>query len=522
MLNQKFSRRELLRKAVLGGAGVVAASAVAACATPTPQIIKETVIVEKPVEKVVKETVVTEKEVTKVVEKVATQVVEKQVEKVVTATPLPLKPVEITWWQAPIWRFGKDNKTADAPPDEWVNDAIVRFNKIYPQIKVKLELIPWDQWGQKVTTAFASGQLPNLLYGGPNIQYVQAGLYDPIDDYVPADNIANWTPGIKENATFFGKLYGLPAFQNPNFFVLNKTALEKGGANLIPKDPERDFPIPLEEQMAAAFSDGKTRFFLGLPTDHPAMVYFHWSPWLKGWGVKLWDDAQERWTVADNPNAVKAIQWYADSLKKGWIIPNLPKWSDVDNFYWKKNCAARAQWPGIYAELDVAKKQGAAEDPFEMVFVPHPHQPDVKPWSVPGGPVYQIGHTNDPAKRAAAVAFALWLGTDDSNAEAWVVNGIYPATKTGLEKVKNHPRMTDVNNQWVLNYYLTKLEPEKPGEGSSWTPSQNARSSKLLNDIKPYDMFLQMFQSLLLGKMTAEEMVKESAKRINEALGAKV
>jgi len=53
ILNQKFSRRELLRKAVLGGTGIVAASALAACATPTPQVIKETVVVEKPVEKVV-------------------------------------------------------------------------------------------------------------------------------------------------------------------------------------------------------------------------------------------------------------------------------------------------------------------------------------------------------------------------------------------------------------------------------------------------------------------------------------
>ncbi|MCC7352501.1 MAG: hypothetical protein IT330_01995, partial [Anaerolineae bacterium] len=73
------------------------------CSTPTPQIIKETVVVEK----VVKETVPVEKVVTQVVEKVATQVVEKQVvvtqvvekqvEKVVTPTPqvVPLPNVAV-------------------------------------------------------------------------------------------------------------------------------------------------------------------------------------------------------------------------------------------------------------------------------------------------------------------------------------------------------------------------------------------------------------------------------------------
>ena len=59
----------------------------AGCAAPTPEVIKETVVVEKEVTKVVTE----EKEVTKVVEKEVTKVVEK----VVTATPVPKEAVSI-------------------------------------------------------------------------------------------------------------------------------------------------------------------------------------------------------------------------------------------------------------------------------------------------------------------------------------------------------------------------------------------------------------------------------------------
>ena len=59
---------------------VLIAALLASCATPTPQIIKETVVVEKPVEKVVQQTVVVEKE--KVVKETVvvkeTQVVEKR------------------------------------------------------------------------------------------------------------------------------------------------------------------------------------------------------------------------------------------------------------------------------------------------------------------------------------------------------------------------------------------------------------------------------------------------------------
>ena len=240
MLNQKFSRRELLRKAVLGGAGVVAASAVAACATPTPQVIKETVVVKEtvPVEKVVKETVVVKE--TQVVEK------EKVVEKVATPTPLPAKAVEVSWWQAPIWFYDKELKQTNAPPDELPNEMVRRFQEANPNIKVKLELIPWDAWGQKTTTAFATGDMPNVIYGGGQVAYIQAGLYEPLDDYISQETLDGWLPGIKESVTFFNRIYGAPGLRDPQVISFSKTALEKyGGADLLPKDPDRDLTFEI-------------------------------------------------------------------------------------------------------------------------------------------------------------------------------------------------------------------------------------------------------------------------------------
>lgn len=66
---------------------LISVGVLVACATPTPQVIKETVVVTKEVEQVVKETVVVTKEIEKVVKE--TVVVTKEVEKVVTPTPTP-------------------------------------------------------------------------------------------------------------------------------------------------------------------------------------------------------------------------------------------------------------------------------------------------------------------------------------------------------------------------------------------------------------------------------------------------
>ncbi|MBN1878015.1 MAG: twin-arginine translocation signal domain-containing protein, partial [Anaerolineae bacterium] len=72
---KKLTRREFLQGAAVATAGMI----VVGCGTPTPQIIKETVEVEKEVVKIVEGTPVVEK------------VIETQViEKVVTATPEPV------------------------------------------------------------------------------------------------------------------------------------------------------------------------------------------------------------------------------------------------------------------------------------------------------------------------------------------------------------------------------------------------------------------------------------------------
>jgi peptide/nickel transport system substrate-binding protein len=86
---KKLSRREFLRGAALTAAAMTAS----ACATPTPQIIREQVEVTR----VVKEEVEVTKEVTKIVAgtPVVETVVETQVvEKVVTATPVPVEKEE--------------------------------------------------------------------------------------------------------------------------------------------------------------------------------------------------------------------------------------------------------------------------------------------------------------------------------------------------------------------------------------------------------------------------------------------
>jgi ABC-type glycerol-3-phosphate transport system substrate-binding protein len=448
---------------------------------------------------------------------------------VVQATPPPKAPVEITYWQAPIWRYGKDNKTPNAPVDEWINDSIDRFMKANPDIKVKLELIPWDQWGAKVNTALAAGTPPDLLYGWPSIQYVQAGVIEPVDDYLTPEIKAAWSPVMLKAITIYGKVYGIPTIANPNMYALSKTALKKyGGAEFIPTDEMRYFTIQNLEKLAAAYSDGKTRYAIGIPVgDHPAAIYFDLAQQFLGRGVAVWDDTQERFIAHENPRSVEALQWFVDMQKKGYLIPNLPKWSDVDTFYWTLNCAARGQWAGIQTELETAQAAGQAQKEFEIVLCSHPYDEKLKPHlaGANGGGALTLGKSTNPDKRAAAFRLGNWYAMDPSNGVAWVVNGFFPSTKPQIEAAKGHPALSDPNKRWTLDIYMQKYESEP--NSSYWIPNSNPRTGKIMSDEKLADYsassyLIRQFQSLLLGKVTPADMIKDLAIKINTALGAKV
>lgn len=437
--------------------------------------------------------------------------------------PAAQEVAEIVYWQAPIWRLGPDNETiVGTGSDAWILDAIARFEADNPDVKISMELIPWDQWGQKVTTGFASGDLPNVLYGQLSPDRVQAGIFEPLDDYVTPEMDADWLPGLRASLTFFGRMYGVPACADPPIAALSKSALDKhGGAGILEAigEDRSNLTFDVLKEYGAEFSDGSTRYFMGVPTDHCSVGYWMFGAFLNGWGVNSWSDDEEKWIVAENDTAVEAFQWLVDLQSEGILMPNLPKWSDVDTFYWGQNCAMRYHWAGIQTELAVAQEAGQAETPFEIVFAGYPHTEEVGPFSPNETPIhYTICRETDLAKREAAFRWAYWLGADPSNTLGWVANlGVVPVTQAGIANIADHELMQNPNRKWEIDVYLQEFPRGIPG--GNWQVVENTRTARIWNQLNPCEFYVQFLQSLLLGQQTPKEMLDAMAARINGALG---
>lgn len=139
------------------------------------------------------------------------------------------KKIELTFWN--IW-------TDPSPQIEASKKQVEKFMKEHPNIVIKQQNIPHDQFKVKVKTQAAGKQLPDLIQVWPGAELkplVDGKLVQPIDDI-----ISKWSDVLPEEKlgdfSIDGKHYALPASITPTSLVYyDKDILKKVGYDEFPK-----------------------------------------------------------------------------------------------------------------------------------------------------------------------------------------------------------------------------------------------------------------------------------------------
>ncbi len=211
---KRMSRRDFLRASALTAAG----AALAGCATPTPQVVKETVQV--PVEKTV------------------------QVPVEVTVAPPVQEPVElrIAWW-------GGDARATKTIA------VIQMFQDMYPHITVLYEFTGWDDYWTRVSTQAAGGNLPDVMQHDYEriTQWVRDSLIVPLDAYADAGTLdfSNVPDANLSGGRIDGALYGVTLGINSLDMDVAVDLLEEAGLEL----PAPDWSWADFEQLCYAIHD---------------------------------------------------------------------------------------------------------------------------------------------------------------------------------------------------------------------------------------------------------------------------
>ncbi|MBN1401825.1 MAG: extracellular solute-binding protein [Anaerolineae bacterium] len=244
------TRRLFLKRMTVIGSGL----ALAAC---QPKVVE----VEKVVEKVV--TQVVEKEVTKIVEGTP-QVVKETVvvEKQVTAVPAKKEQVTLTFHHIDAANYGSFT--------EYFNKTFVEPR--YPHIKTVSAFFPgWSEYLPKIMTMAAAGTIGDIIFSfTPNwlATMVAKEVFCNHDELAAADNFdfSPYFPAGIEGCTMRGHLRSMPwhAHAGHTSHVMNVNLFEEAGVEPLPTEEPYEWDIESELDWASAITKeegGKTTVY---------------------------------------------------------------------------------------------------------------------------------------------------------------------------------------------------------------------------------------------------------------------
>lgn len=119
-----------------------------------------------------------------------------------------------------VWRV----EDPDSPPYEIFTDMIEKFQDEHPDIIIKDDTTPHDDYKTRLNTQAAGGQLPDVFQVWPGAELEPLVKGDVVQEL--NDILDYWTEETRllneedfENFAFEEKIYGVPSSDNPTHFV---------------------------------------------------------------------------------------------------------------------------------------------------------------------------------------------------------------------------------------------------------------------------------------------------------------
>lgn len=194
------------------------------------------------------------------------------------------------------------------------------FNRLYPNVTVEHQEIPYDDLRQKLVTGLAGGILPDVLRADiiwvP--EFADLGVLLALDEEMPdyAEISAAMFPGPVSTNKWGDHYYGLPLDTNTRVLFYNTKVFKEAGLTAAPTTID---------ELEAAFAKvktalGKDRYGYAEGGTGP------WSilPWVWSFGGGITDDALTSATgTLNGPGTVAAVTKLKDWLDKGYLSPSI-------------------------------------------------------------------------------------------------------------------------------------------------------------------------------------------------------
>jgi multiple sugar transport system substrate-binding protein len=231
------------------------------------------------------------------------------------------------------------------------------FNASQDKITVKTNIMPWDTLYQKVLTAVAGKNGPDIVAMSASRmpQFAAQGMFQSVDDFYADEK--NDTDALTEAAVdasvYDGTNYGVPVNYTPMMLYYNKDLFTAAGL-----DPEK--PPTTWDELAAMVpklsvddnGDGKPDQYAIAMADHETVPVLPALLWGTGGGV-VSDDGTK--SLLDSSESLDALNFWVDLIKDQKASPVGLSGADADKLFQTQKAAMEIVGPWMTTGFDEAK-----------------------------------------------------------------------------------------------------------------------------------------------------------------------
>lgn len=410
----------------------------------------------------------------------------------------------ITVWTFPHYRENKE--IGQKSYEQHLQELIAEVEKENPDIKVKYEILSWEEGDKKFDIALNSGNPPDIFFSVMQPKYIKTGLAVPLDKYITQEDRDDLEPFAVNNFSSDGKLWAISQWISIHTWGGNKKLMEAAGADVAKIQKEgwtwQEFYDISEKISKMKSKDGKKVY--GFATQGKNEETFTHLMRNNGVVKSISEDGKFHWNDDKAVETLKFMKKLMDSGAMPKETAGIDEQKVIDMF--------NAGEVGIYGrtgpyqvrfndnrnkEIDSGKIKG---EKIDFVLLPFPHNEGVKEVATGGGGgmwlFKQKNYKGDKHTENAAKVLKHITGTKSSVTAATLF--IPPARKSGQEMYKDLLQLNTDNGQFIkrtLDYVVpgAKLEPDLA-----------QKQDQILNDgIRP------KFQGFLAGELTPEQAVEQ-------------
>lgn len=392
--------------------------------------------------------------------------------------------------------FAQENVTLsyalwDAAQVPAMEQIIAEFKQTHPNIDIKIQVTPWDDYWTKLQTSATGGSAPDVMWMTLAYfkLYASNGILLPLDEKIAAEGIdmASYVPAMAEGYKYDGVQYGLPKDVNAFGLFYNKDLFTAAGVPF----PDATWTWDTVIDAAQKLTDTSKGVYGIAAPEVDEMGWYLTIPQAGGYVIS--EDGKS--SGYDKPEAIAGIQYWVDLVNKYKVSPTLQQLTDTDAL-------------AMFTSGKVAMYYGGSWDPVAIADVPAAKAfTDVAP--LPKGPAGGKFYSNGLANSIYAGTkhpdeawqFVSFLGSKRANEIQSTTGTVIPAY---VGEATNYVNALSWMNAQAL---IDQLPEAMPFPVSENTPAwrRNARTE---------------FAKVWTGEETVEAVTARVAQQMNEALAA--